>query len=165
MQSFRPKGWELNGAISSVGRALDCGSRCRGFEPHIAPQDGRNAVFFCFTANGPCRSQQSSPWTGTKNTRRYCWLAGLPPIHLGSQCATERVYRYLPAKVELKKSHFGKQSFIECALRYPPCQSEFNKNVSMASRPVDHGFCRMKSISTPFHPVKCGFVRMGTANR
>ncbi len=25
------------GAISSVGRALDCGSRCRGFEPHIAP--------------------------------------------------------------------------------------------------------------------------------
>ena len=28
-------------------------------------------------------------------------------------------------KVELKKSHFGKQSFIECALRYPPCQSEF----------------------------------------
>ena len=26
-----------NGAISSVGRALDCGSRCRGFEPHIAP--------------------------------------------------------------------------------------------------------------------------------
>ena len=27
--------------------------------------------------------------------------------------------------MELKKSHFGKQSFTECALRYPPCQSEF----------------------------------------
>ena len=25
------------GAISSVGRAPDCGSGCRGFEPHIAP--------------------------------------------------------------------------------------------------------------------------------
>ena len=35
-----------HGAISSVGRAPDCGSGCRGFEPHIAPQDGRNAVFF-----------------------------------------------------------------------------------------------------------------------
>ena len=46
-------------------------------------------------------------------------------IHFGSQCAAERVYRYLPDKVELKKSHFGKQSFIECALRYPPYQSEF----------------------------------------
>ena len=27
-----------HGAISSVGRAPDCGSGCRGFEPHIAPQ-------------------------------------------------------------------------------------------------------------------------------
>ena len=27
------------GAISSVGRAPDCGSGCRGFEPHIAPQN------------------------------------------------------------------------------------------------------------------------------
>ena len=45
-------------------------------------------------------------------------------------------------KVELKKSHFGKQSFIECTLRYPLCQSEFNKNVSMASR-------TMKSDVTP----------------
>ena len=31
-----------------------------------------------------------------------------PQIHFGSQCATEDVYRHLPAKVELKKSHFGK---------------------------------------------------------
>ena len=27
-----------HGEISSVGRAPDCGSGCRGFEPHIAPQ-------------------------------------------------------------------------------------------------------------------------------
>ena len=44
--------------------------------------------------------------------------------NFGSQCATERIYRYLHAKVKRKKSHFGKQSFIECALRRPPCQSE-----------------------------------------
>lgn len=32
----------------------------------------------------------------------------LHKIHFGSQCATERVHQYLPAKVKLKKSHFGK---------------------------------------------------------
>ena len=44
--------------------------------------------------------------------------------HFGSQCATERVYRYSPAKVKLKKSHFGKPPLTECVLRHPPCQSE-----------------------------------------
>ena len=61
------------------------------------------------------------------------------------------------------------------------CQSDFDELVSLASRPVDRGFGRMESISTPFHPVKsrfcrmgelkvpfhpvkCGFGRMGTAN-
>ncbi len=34
-------------------------------------------------------------------------------------------YGTLPAKVELKKSHLGKQSRTECALRHLPCQSEF----------------------------------------
>ena len=48
----------------------------------------------------------------------------LQQIHFGSQCATEDVYRHLPAKVELKKSHFGKTPLTECALRHPPCQSE-----------------------------------------
>ena len=47
-----------------------------------------------------------------------------PQIHFGSQCATEDVYRHLPAKVELKKSHFGKTPLTECALRHLPCQSE-----------------------------------------
>ena len=44
--------------------------------------------------------------------------------HFGSQCATERVYWHLPAKVELPKSHFGKPPLTECALRRPPCQSD-----------------------------------------
>ena len=41
-----------HGAISSVGRAPDCGSGCRGFEPHIAPHrkedDFHHPPFFCF---------------------------------------------------------------------------------------------------------------------
>ena len=45
-------------------------------------------------------------------------------FHFGSQCATESVYRHLSAKVERKKSHFGKTPLTECTLRRPPCQSE-----------------------------------------
>ena len=44
--------------------------------------------------------------------------------HFGSQCATGSVYWHLPAKVRLKKSHFGKPPLTECVLRHPPCQSE-----------------------------------------
>ena len=29
---------EQHGGLSSVGRASDCGSECRGFEPHIPPE-------------------------------------------------------------------------------------------------------------------------------
>ena len=63
----------------------------------------------------------------------------LQQIHFGSQCATERVYRYLLAKVELKKSHFGKTPLTECALCSPPCQSELaelrERNKKAQSRP------------------------------
>ena len=31
----------------------------------------------------------------------------------------------------------------------------------MASRTVDHGFCRMAETKVPFHPVKSRFGRMG----
>ena len=43
---------------------------------------------------------------------------------LAANVPQKRVEWHLPAKVRLKKSHFGKQSFTECALRHPPCQSE-----------------------------------------
>ena len=79
--------------------------------------------------------------------------------------------------------HFGRAPLTECALRYPPCQSgtflvspwqddvsirflwhidcqsDFDEPVSMASRPVDRGFCRRGSVSTSFHPVKRHFGR------
>ena len=44
--------------------------------------------------------------------------------HFGSDCAPEACRMASPAKVELKKSHFGKPSLTECTLRYPRCQSE-----------------------------------------
>ena len=47
-----------------------------------------------------------------------------PQIHFGSQCATECVYRHLPAKVKLTRSHFGKPPLTESALLHLPCQSE-----------------------------------------
>ena len=50
--------------------------------------------------------------------------------HFGSRCATESVYWHLPAKVKLKKSHFGKPPLTECALRHPPCQSELAETPS-----------------------------------
>ena len=79
--------------------------------------------------------------------------------------------------------HFGRAPLTECALRYPrcqsgtflvspwqddvsirflwhiDCQSDFDEPVSMASRPVDRGFCRRGSVSTSFHPVKRHFGR------
>ena len=56
------------GAISSVGRAPDCGSGCRGFEPHIAPQrqrPPRREVFLygartCTRCTGPCHASKQN---------------------------------------------------------------------------------------------------------
>ena len=77
------------------------------------------------------------------------WLpTRLRQIHFGSQCATESVYRYLPAKVELKKSHLGKQSRTECALRHLPCQSEFAEAPWVGNTPegTDAGIIGLRSL-------------------
>ncbi len=47
-------------------------------------------------------------------------------------------YGTLPAKVELKKSHFGKQSRTECALRHLPCQSEFAEAPRVGNTPEEY---------------------------
>ena len=39
------------------------------------------------------------------------------------------------------------------------CQSDFDELVSMASRPVYRGSCRMEETKVPFHPVKRPFGR------
>ena len=127
MQSFRPKGWELNGAISSVGRALDCGSRCRGFEPHIAPQDGRNAVFFVLRRTALVARSKVRPRTGTKNTRRYCWLAGLPQIHFGREDSVERTLLRIACQGETFSAPPWQGGIDIRAIWHIGCQSEFDK--------------------------------------
>ena len=39
------------------------------------------------------------------------------------------------------------------------CQSDFDELLSLASRPVDRGSCRMGETKVPFHPVKSRFGR------
>ena len=53
---------------------------------------------------------------------------------LAANVPQKRVEWHLPAKVRLKKSHFGKPPLTECVLRHPPCQSE------LAEAPTT--FCR-----------------------
>ena len=48
----------------------------------------------------------------------------LVKITLAANVPQKRVEWHLPAKVRLKKSHFGKPPLTECVLRPPPCQSE-----------------------------------------
>ena len=57
--------------------------------------------------------------------------------------------------------HFGKEVSLERTRLRIACQSDFDELVSLASRPVDRGFCRMAEPKVPFHPVKGGFGRMG----
>ena len=34
--------------VAQLVRALDCGSRGRGFEPHLPPKARMNSGFFCY---------------------------------------------------------------------------------------------------------------------
>ena len=50
----------LFGGHSSVGRASDCGSECRGFEPHSPPENKNESsgrALFCFYGVVRARSQ------------------------------------------------------------------------------------------------------------
>ena len=72
--------------------------------------------------------------------------------HLGRQCAIGSVYWHLPAKVDLKKSHFGKPSLTECTLRHPPCQSELAEA---------HRVICGTSASLQVHPEDTMYVKIG----
>ena len=77
--------------------------------------------------------------------------------HFGSQCATGRVYWHRLAKVELKKSHFGKQSLTECALRRPPCQSELAEG-PVRRRGVEDVSGWVQKQKKHLHFCKCFFL-------
>ena len=86
-------------------------------------------MFRCFPSGKTCFSPDEMTLRALPSGQSRDPPDGMPlrlahQNHFGSQCATESVYRYLLAKVDLKKSHFGKPPLTECALRPPPCQSE-----------------------------------------
>ena len=62
--------------------------------------------------------------------------------------------------MRLTKSHLGREVPFYTLLGHSRCQSEFEEIVSMASRPVNHGFCRIGETKVPFYPVRRGFGRM-----
>ena len=69
------------GGLSSVGRASDCGSECRGFEPHSPPPDILRDVFFLGAKNvssGLLRSNSLSATTDNKNDCALTTANGIP---------------------------------------------------------------------------------------
>ena len=89
----------------------------------------------------------------------YFRLAGVPPIHFGRAPLTECALRYPPCQSGTFLVSPWQDDVSIRFLWYIDCQSDFDEPVSMASRPVDRGFCRRGSVSTSFHPVKRHFGR------
>ena len=81
--------------------------------------------------------------------------------HFGRQCATGSVYWHLPAKVRLKKAHFGKPPLTECTLRRPPCQSELAEaceSTSKTKAPVAATSLRAKTQKPTVSENKMSFA-------
>ena len=113
-----PSSATMEGIISSERRARPRGVFCCERQPSTAFPSGQMPI-----------SPDETAFQALPSGKNHDLPDGRPmklarQFHFGSQCATERVYRYLPANVKLIKSHFGKQSLTECPLRCPPCQSE-----------------------------------------
>ena len=89
-------------------------------------------------------------------------LWGLPPIHFGNEDGVERTLLRVACQSETCLASPWQGGSDIRVLWHIGCQSEIDEIVSMASRPVDRGFGRSKSISTTFHPVKGSFGRMGS---
>ena len=88
-------------------------------------------------------------------------LWGLPPIHFGKEDGVERTLLRVACQSETFLAPLWQGSVDIRVLWHIGCQSDFDELVSMSSRPVDRGSCRMEETKVPFHPVKGGFGRMG----
>ena len=91
-----------------------------------------------------------------------CRLAGVPPIHFGKEDGVQRSLLRVACQSETLLASPWQGGIDIRFLWHISCQSDFDEIVSMASRPADRGFGRMAETKVPFHPVKCGFGRMGT---
>ena len=88
-------------------------------------------------------------YLGTRGFRKMLW--GLPPIHFGREEGVERT---------LLRGACQSETFLvppwqgDANIRFLwhiGCQSDFDELFSLASRPVDRGFCRMEE--TKEHPT------------
>ena len=88
----------------------------------------------------------------------------LPPIHFGKEDGVERTLLRVACQSEpfLASPWQGDASIR--FLWHIGCQSEFDELVSLASRMVYCGSCRMGSVLMSFHPGKGPFARTKTAN-
>ena len=85
----------------------------------------------------------------------------LPPIHFGKEDGVERTLLRVACQSETFLASPWQGGASIRFLWHIGCQSDFDELVSMASRPVDRGSCRM---GMTFRPVKGPFVRTKTAN-
>ena len=93
---------------------------------------------------------------------RLLSLAGAPPIHFGREDGVERTLLRVACQSETFLAPPWQGSVDIRVLWHIGCQSDFDELVSMSSRPVDRGFCRMGETKVPFHPVKSRFGWMGS---
>ena len=85
----------------------------------------------------------------------------LPPIYFGRADSLERTLLRVACQSE---TFFASPWQRDASIRFLwhiGCQSEFDELVSVVSRPIYRGSRRRRCFSTPFHPVKGGFGRMG----
>ena len=96
-------------------------------------------------------------YLGLVEFRKMLWR--LPPIHFGKEDGVERTLLRVACQSEpfLASPWQGDASIR--FLWHIGCQSDFDELVSMASRPVYRGSCRMEETKVPFHPVKRPFGR------
>ena len=93
---------------------------------------------------------------------RILSLAGGQPIHFGREDGVERTLLRVACQSEtfLVPPWQGDASIR--FVGHIGCQSDFDELVSLVSRPVYRGSCRMEETKVPFHPVKRPFGRMGS---
>ena len=86
-------------------------------------------------------------------------LAGGQPIHFGREEGVERTLLRVACQSETFLASPWQGDASIRFLWHIGCQSDYDELVSMSSRPVDRGFCRMGETKVPFHPVKSRFGR------
>ena len=86
-------------------------------------------------------------------------LWGLPPIHFGKEDGVERTLLRVACQSETFLASPWQGDASIRFLWHIGCQSDFDELVSLVSRPVYRGSCRMEETKVPFHPVKSPFAR------